>query len=73
MDDVRAQRTRQFSDVPIGGEQCPIDWPHTITGIYKVRCNLFHGQKAAHSEMDRHIVAAAFRTLVFFMREAEYL
>ena len=39
----------------------------------KVRCNLFHGQKSAHSEMDRLIVSAAFLTLVHFVKEAGYL
>src|SRR5262245_57209145 len=34
------------------GEQVPLDWPHTLAAIYRVRCNLFHGEKAAHSEMD---------------------
>jgi hypothetical protein len=51
----------------------PLDWPHTLTALYRVRCNLFHGEKAAHSEMDQRIVSSAFRTLVYFLREAGYL
>src|SRR6266404_510639 len=34
------------------GESVPLDWAHVLKAIYKVRCNLFHGQKSAHSEMD---------------------
>jgi len=55
------------------GEEIPLDWAHMINGIYKVRCNLFHGLKAAHSEMDRRIVSAAFLALVHFLSETGYL
>lgn len=55
------------------GEQIPLDWPHTLKAIYRVRCNLFHGEKAAHSEMDQRVVSSAFRTLVHFIQEAGYL
>jgi hypothetical protein len=51
----------------------PLDWPHTLAVLYRVRCNLFHGEKAAHSEMDAAIVAGAFRTLVHFLHEAHYI
>jgi hypothetical protein len=54
-------------------EELPIDWPHLLKPIYKVRCNLFHGQKSAHSEMDQRIVSAAFLTLMHFLRAARYL
>ena len=53
--------------------QVPLDWPHTLAALYRVRCNLFHGEKDAHSEMDQRIVSGAFRTLVYFLREAGYL
>jgi hypothetical protein len=56
-----------------GGEQVPLDWSHTLTTLYRVRCNLFHGEKAAHSEMDQRVVSVAFRTLVYFFRTAGYL
>ncbi len=46
------------------GEAVPLDWPHTISAIYQVRCNLFHGEKSAHSEMDREIVFWAHKILV---------
>lgn len=49
-------------------EVLPVDWPHTLLAMYQVRCNLFHGQKAAHSEMDRRIVGAAVQTLIPFVR-----
>ena len=55
------------------GEALPIDWPHVLRPIYKIRCNLFHGQKSAHSEMDQRIVRAAFLTLGHFLRDARYL
>lgn len=54
-------------------EQTPRDWPHVLKAIYKIRCNLFHGHKAAHSEMDRQIVSAAFMSLYSFIAEAGYL
>lgn len=50
------------------GEDVPIDWPHTLAALYRVRCNLFHGEKAVHSEMDGNIVFAAFQVLVHFLR-----
>ncbi len=55
------------------GTPIPLDWPHTIATIYRVRCNLFHGEKAAHSEMDAMIVSSAFRVLVHFLHEAHYI
>jgi hypothetical protein len=55
------------------GELVPCDWPHVIAAIYRVRCNLFHGEKSAHSEIDRRIVRAAFLTLIGFFRAAEIL
>jgi hypothetical protein len=46
------------------GEEVPIDWPHTLSAIYQVRCNLFHGYKGVYSENDISIVSKAFRVLV---------
>jgi hypothetical protein len=34
------------------GSPVPLDWPHTLCVLYRVRCNLFHGEKSVHSEMD---------------------
>lgn len=55
------------------GQAMPIDWAHIIKAIYKVRCNLFHGLKDAHSEMDQIIVHSAFMTLIYFLDSAGYL
>jgi hypothetical protein len=46
------------------GEEVPIDWSHTLSAIYQVRCNLFHGYKGVYSENDVSIVSKAFRVLV---------
>jgi hypothetical protein len=54
-------------------ERVPLDWPHTLSALYRVRCNLFHGEKAAHSEIDQRVVSCAFRTLVYFFKGAGYL
>lgn len=55
------------------GEPVPLDWPHTLAAFYRVRCNLFHGEKSAHSEMDRAIVRTAYLTLIGFFRGAGIL
>lgn len=55
------------------GEDVPLDWPHTLATIYRVRCNLFHGEKSAHSEMDREIVRTALVVLVSFFRQGKIL
>jgi hypothetical protein len=61
---------RRHHDV---GEETPVDWGHFINAVYKVRCNLFHGLKAAHSEMDQMIVHSAYLALVKFVDEAGYI
>jgi hypothetical protein len=55
------------------GQQPPLDWPHTLSALYRVRCNLFHGEKAAHSEMDQGVVASALQTLLHFVHHTKYL
>lgn len=75
--DNRAARIKQYSKIqpPPGHKppcafehsdrkEIPIDWPHTISAIYQVRCNLFHGYKGLHSENDVLIVSKAFRILI---------
>ena len=52
------------------GKETPLDWPHVLAAIYQVRCNLFHGDKAPHSEIDRVLVHSAFQILVQFLRRA---
>ncbi|MDO8691418.1 MAG: hypothetical protein Q7R39_15655, partial [Dehalococcoidia bacterium] len=54
-----------------GNEAIPLDWPHTLAALYRVRCNLFHGEKALDSENDGQVVAAALRALLGFMPKAE--
>ena len=51
-------------------EQPPLDWAHTLSVLYRIRCNLFHGDKVPHSETDRKLVSAGFRVLVHFLAEA---
>jgi hypothetical protein len=45
------------------------DWPHTLDAIYRVRCNLFHGEKGADFKSDREIVSAACAVLLPFVRD----
>jgi len=52
------------------GEEVPVDWPHTLDAVYRVRCNLFHGEKTAHSEMDQAIVRSALMVLVLFFERS---
>jgi hypothetical protein len=51
----------------------PLDWPHSLAALYRVRCNLFHGEKARHSEMDRWLVGAAFKLLTEFVADSRIL
>jgi hypothetical protein len=45
------------------GQAQPIDWVHIFATLYRVRCNLFHGEKTLDSENDRRIVVAAYSVL----------
>lgn len=54
------------------GQSIPVDWPHTLAAVYRVRCNLFHGEKAAHSEIDQQVVSSAFKVLVHFFKASSY-
>lgn len=40
------------------------DWAHTLAALYRVRCNLFHGQKSGAGHEDREILQAAVHVLV---------
>jgi hypothetical protein len=55
------------------GEEIPLDWPHVLAAIYQVRCNLFHGDKAPHSEIDRVLVHSAFQILIQFLSRWGYM
>lgn len=80
--DSRAERIRDYiaqgatnyepkvpgDPVPIG-TQISLSWKNTLPAIYRVRCNLFHGEKSVRDEQDQRIVGAAFRVLVFAFKE----
>ncbi len=55
------------------GEEMPLDWPHTISAIYQLRCNLFHGHKGTRSPNDHELVQRAFRVLMYFLKEGDYI
>jgi hypothetical protein len=42
----------------------PRDWAHSLESLYRVRCNLFHGQKSSGGHEDRAIVDAAAAVLL---------
>jgi hypothetical protein len=52
---------------------CPLDWPHLLLTVYRVRNNLFHGTKIVDSEMDRTLVAAATGALRAVVEEARLI
>ena len=45
------------------GEEIPRDWPHVISVIYQIRCNLFHGGKSYSRESDRLFLKLAYEIL----------
>jgi hypothetical protein len=53
--------------------QPPTEFGHTLNALYRVRCNLFHGEKHRTSENDQSVVAAALGTLMAFIQEAGLL
>ena len=57
---------RHFND----GEPLPTDWAHTVSALYRVRCNLFHGTKSPDVRMDRLIVTTACRVLTGFLADS---
>jgi hypothetical protein len=54
-------------------QQIPLDWGHTLSALYRVRCNLFHGEKARSSENDQLVVGAAYDALLAFLEESRLL
>ena len=50
-----------------------IDWPSTLDALYRVRCNLFHGEKALSSENDKRIVSSALHVLVCLFEKFKQL
>jgi hypothetical protein len=72
----RAEMTQDYLDAGatkfepqcfLDHEEVPLDWGHTLAALYRVRCNLFHGEKARSSESDRLIVARAHGILLSFV------
>lgn len=55
------------------GRECPLDWPHMLNAIYRVRNNLFHGAKFVDSEMDRSLVNAAVKALRAVVEQAKLI
>ena len=54
-------------------DEVPLDWGHTLAALYRVRCNLFHGEKARGSENDRVVVARAHEALLAFLEASGLL
>jgi hypothetical protein len=78
----RAEKTRTYVDAGarqfeprcfLEHDHVPLDWPHTLVALYRVRNNLFHGEKSRSSENDQRVVEATFTTLLAFVEEAELL
>lgn len=77
----RSRRVQAYFDQDLTGFQpsCweahesrpPLDWAHTFKTLYRVRCNLFHGEKTLDSENDRQIVRAAYDVLALFAIKAD--
>jgi anti-anti-sigma factor len=55
------------------GGECPVDWPHTISALYRVRCNLLQGDQGVRSEVEPSIVSRAFLVLIHFLAQSGYL
>lgn len=51
----------------------PVDWWHTLKTLYRVRNNLFHGEKAMYLANDREIVEAAYGLLAAACTELELI
>lgn len=49
-------------------EGLPADWGHALPALYRVRCNLFHGNKSVYGAEDREIVDSAAGVLVPMVR-----
>jgi hypothetical protein len=50
------------------GDDIPLSWGNTLEAAYRVRCNLFHGDKRLSSEANQQIVGCAFRVLANFFQ-----
>jgi hypothetical protein len=50
-----------------GDEEIPLDWEHLVQAAYRVRCNLFHGDKSPSHADDVAIVRSVAEPLLGFM------
>ena len=57
----------------LDGDRLQPDWPHLLHAIYQIRCNLFHGEKAASLDTDVQLVTWALNILQPFLQTAGYL
>lgn len=48
------------------GENFVLTWDNTLSAIYRVRCNLFHGGKSVRVPLDRKVVALSLQVLLPF-------
>jgi len=55
------------------GRKIPLDWAHSISAIYQMRCNLFHGYKGAEVRSDMEIVSSAYPVLYRAMQLEAWL
>lgn len=53
--------------------RAPTDSKHILKTLYRVRCNLFHGEKTLDSENDRQIVGAAHPVLAHILHLLELM
>jgi hypothetical protein len=58
-------RHQNGEETVTGGDpdRVPLDWPHTLSAIYQVRCNLFHGGKSFRMPSDVRFAELAFEIL----------
>lgn len=52
-------------------EVAPLDWPHVLAVLYRVRNNLEHGVKAQNAG-NHEIVTRAFQTLLYFLENCGF-
>jgi hypothetical protein len=53
-------------------EKVPLDWPHTLTTMYRVRNNIIHGVKAKN-DANHQIVSSAFHVLLLLLEKGAFL
>ncbi len=69
----RCYAEHQTNDVRADGgspSNVPADWGHTLSAIYQVRCNLFHGGKSFVDTKDKNFTRLAY-SILFNVWKAE--